>query len=327
MKQGLVIGRFYPFHCGHQYVIDTAITNCDQVTVIVEGRKNQIIPGTVRADWIKKIYPQLEVKLVYHNLESEDDEGWAKSTIKWLGYKPDLVFTSETYGDNYAKLMGAKHFPVDIPRKKFPISGTKIREQPHYYSNFLRPIVRAYFVRRICIVGAESTGTTSLARHLAKTYKTSWVPEFGRYYSEGKYTSKYSEWEDSEFEFIAKMQNNFEDELAKYANRVLFCDTNSLVTYFWQEFFMGKGTRDVEKLFKNRKYDLYIVTDIDIPFVQDNVRVGKRRKWFHQKLISTLEKCNQKYIIVSGSPKERLAETKKAVDEIIRNYKIEEKIL
>jgi|SRR3989338_350214 len=326
MKKGLVIGKFYPLHAGHQYLIDTALSQSNQVTAIVTGKKNQIIPASVRTDWIKQIYPHVNVKLVYHNIPDDADELWAKNTIKWLGFKPDIVFTSEKYGDHYSHLMGAKHIAVDIPRHKFPISGTKIRERPHFYPHYLHPIVRAYFVKRICIIGAESTGTTTMAQELAKLYKTSWVPEFGRYYSEGKKPSE-SKWENSEFVHIAKVQNSFEDELAKYSKKVLFCDTNSLVTYVWQEFFMGESTQEVENLFKKRKYSLYIITDTDIPYVQDSVRIGKRRDWMHKRLIEILKTHNQPHIVVSGHLKKRLDFSKDAVDEIIKNYKIEEKIL
>lgn len=328
MKKGLVIGKYYPFHAGHQYVIDTALKNSDHVTAIVTGKKGQIIPASIRANWIRQIYPQITVKLVYHNIPDDADQLWAKNTIRWLGFKPDIVFTSENYGDNYAKLMGTKHIAVDIPRKVFPISGTKIREKPLEHLDFLHPVVRAYFVRRICLLGAESSGTTTLSIALAKKFKTSWVPEFGRSYSEGKYTSKFSKWEDSEFEYMAKTQNSSEDKLAGYANKVLFCDTNSLVTYVWQEFFMGQGTIGVERLFKNRQYDLYLVTNMDnMPFVKDNVRVGKKREWVQKRLIETLEKHKQKYVIVSGSQSARINKSTKLVKDLIKNYKIEEKIL
>ncbi|MBI3341949.1 AAA family ATPase [Candidatus Curtissbacteria bacterium] len=327
MKKGLVIGKFYPLHAGHQYLIETALSNSDQVAVIVTGKKDQIIPATIRAAWIREIYPQVEVKLVYHNIADDNDEAWAKNTIKWLGFKPDIVFTSENYGDHYSQLMGAKHVPVDIPRIKFPISGTKIREKPHFYSQFLHPIVRAYFVKRVCLIGAESTGTTTLAEALAKLYKTSWVPEFGRFYTEGKVTSKHYKWADREFTYIAQTQNGLEDELAKYASKVLFCDTNSLATYVWQELFLKRGTEEVKKLYTGRSYDLYIVTGIDVPFTRDNIRVKVKRVWMHKRFIDILEKSGQRYIVATGDLKNRIAQSEKEIKKVLQDYKIEEKIL
>ncbi len=164
----------------------------------------------------------------------------------------------------------------------------------------------SYIVKRVCILGAESTGTTTLAKELANRFKTAWVVEFGRYYSICKKASKFSRWENKEFEYIAKIQNSMEDQLALYANKVLFCDTNALVTYAWQEYFLGKGTREVEAQFKNRKYDLHVITDIDIPYVQDEVRRGKRRKQFHERLIELLNYYKQDYIVASGSLDERI---------------------
>lgn len=142
MKKALVIGKFYPLHAGHQYLIETALSQSDQVTIIVTGKKGQIIPAHIRASWIRQIYPQVKVKVVYHKLPAKDDEVWAKYTVKWLGFKPDMFFTSTPDEQKYAKLMGAKLVEVDIHRKKFPISGTEIRKYPLLYKEFLHPIVR-----------------------------------------------------------------------------------------------------------------------------------------------------------------------------------------
>ncbi|HSX19265.1 MAG TPA: AAA family ATPase [Candidatus Saccharimonadales bacterium] len=328
MRRGVVIGKFYPFHKGHQYVIETALKKVDFLTVIVTGKHGQLIKPSVRASWIKKIYPQVKVKLIYHNIADDDDEKWAKKTVEWATYKPDFVFTSENYGDHWAQLMGAVHVAVDIPRKVFPISGTKIRENPLEYLDFLHPVVRSYFVRKICIVGAESTGSTTLSVALAKELKTGWTFEFGRYYWQGKMDSKFAKWDHREFAYIAKVQNQLEDELGGYSNKVLICDTNSLVTYAWEEFFMKKGSLKVEKLFTNRKYDLYIVTDVDIPFVSDGVRVAKnRREQMHKQFIELLKKYGQKYIVVSGSVAKRVQASKVAIDKVVSSYQIDEKIL
>src|SRR5579872_188436 len=106
MTRGVVVGKFYPFHLGHQYVIDTALSRVDALTVIVTGKYGQIINPSIRASWIKKIYPKVKVKLVYHDIADNDDEMWAKKTIEWVGFKPDMVFTSEHYGDHWAEQIG-----------------------------------------------------------------------------------------------------------------------------------------------------------------------------------------------------------------------------
>jgi HTH-type transcriptional repressor of NAD biosynthesis genes len=186
-KQGLVVGKFYPPHKGHKYLIDTAQSQCEKVTVIVCYKQTETIPGTLRAQWLQEIHPGARIILIEdYKLADDDSEGWAAYTKEILGYTPNAVFTSEDYGDLYAKFMGCVHVLVDKERATIPVSGTLVRSDPLQHLNYLEPTVRSYFVKRVCVLGAESTGTTTLARALAEHYQTAWALEYGRYYSEGK---------------------------------------------------------------------------------------------------------------------------------------------
>jgi nicotinamide mononucleotide transporter len=141
----VVIGKFYPLHTGHSYLIDTAVSKVQTVTVIVCNRKGETIPGTLRAQWIKKIHPQVDVKIIEDVYDPDDSAVWAQKTIEWLGYIPEFVFTSEQYGDAYAKFMENTHILVDGKRQKYPVSGTKIRSNPKKYFSFLSPAVQQYY--------------------------------------------------------------------------------------------------------------------------------------------------------------------------------------
>src|SRR3989344_3768303 len=102
-NRGVVIGKFYPPHRGHKYLIDRARSQCDQLTVIVCWKSTQLISGVERARWIQEIHPDVHVKLLDdERLTDDDSEGWAKNTLDVLGFTPDAVFTSESYGDPYA---------------------------------------------------------------------------------------------------------------------------------------------------------------------------------------------------------------------------------
>lgn len=318
MVKGLVIGKFYPPHKGHKYLIDTAKSQVDQLTVIVCDKKGQTIPGELRAKWIREIHPGVKVMVINDTLDQDDSKAWAENTIKWLGYVPDVVFTSEDYGDLYAKYMGSKHILVDKERKIIPISGTQIRNNPYANWDFIEPCVRAYFSKRICVLGAESTGTTTMAQALAKYYQTVWVPEYGRVYSEAKMYSKYGqEWNTQEFEHIAKEQNRLEDKMAELSNRLVICDTNAFVTSIWHERYMSKHSSKVDRFAKNRKYDLYLVTDVDIPFVQDGTRDGEHiREWMHQRFVAELQKRKLPFVILSGSHEKRLGEAIKSINDL-----------
>ena len=88
-------------------------------------------------------------------------------------------------------------------------------------------MIPAHAVKRVVIIGSESSGTTTLARALAEHYHTTWVPEFGRTYSEGRQSCG-QPWRSDEFTFIAIEQARMEDALATMANEVLMCDTDRL---------------------------------------------------------------------------------------------------
>ena len=118
--------------------------------------------------------------------------------MKFLGYRPDVVYSSERYGKSWSEAMGCKYVNVDIARTTVPISGTKVRQDILDSWRYLSDPVKAGLALRIVIVGAESTGTTTLSRDVAATLKVPWVPELGRYYTESILTTNY-EWFDEDF--------------------------------------------------------------------------------------------------------------------------------
>lgn len=158
---------------------------------------------------------------------------------------------------------------------------------PLGFWDFLEPPVRGYYAKRICIVGAESTGKTTLACRLAAHYGTEWVAEYGREASErmmakiGRY-----EWKSEDFAEIARIQCERENEAARRANRILICDTDAFATANWHRRYMGERSEAVERIAReHRTPDLYLVSSSDSPFVQDGFRDGEGiRDWMHAVL-------------------------------------------
>jgi cytidyltransferase-like protein len=126
LKRGLVIGKFYPPHRGHKFLIDTALRQVDHLDVIICVRPDQTIPGSMRGSWLRAMHPSANVVEVADPGHDNDSHFWAEYTRKILGYAPDAVFTSEDYGDEYARFLGSIHIKVDPERRQVPISGTKI---------------------------------------------------------------------------------------------------------------------------------------------------------------------------------------------------------
>ena len=316
---GLVIGKFYPPHAGHQNLIQTAQRQVEHLTVLVCRKLGEQPEARLRSQWLQELHPQAQVQLMDDIGDHDNSQVWADYTLRFLGHAPDVVFTSEDYGVLYAKYMGCDHVLVDRNRQQVSCAGRWIRRAPYAYWQFLPPPVRAYYALRIAIVGAESTGTTTLARDLAHKYETAWVPEYGRLYSEGKWAAQDGkDWRTEEFLHIARMQNQAEDELARLANKVLICDTTAFATAVWHERYLGFWSEEVEKLSAGRQYGLHIITEDSIPFVQDGLRDGQHiRHEMHLKFLTELQARGLKHMIAQGSRNERLREAKKMIDALL----------
>ena len=177
-------------------------------------------------------------------------------------------------------------------------------------------------VKRVCVVGAESTGTTTLAQRLAAYYRTLWVPEYGREYSErlaseGVDLWHYG-WHSEEFVHIARVQQEREDKMAAKANRVLICDTDALATAIWHERYMGSRSEGVEALALARNYDLYLLTGCEIPFVQDGIRDGESlREWMTHRFEEVLTEHRRHWLKLSGPIEQRLVAATTSVDKLL----------
>jgi HTH-type transcriptional regulator, transcriptional repressor of NAD biosynthesis genes len=311
MTRGLVIGKFYPPHRGHKFLIESALRVVDHLDVVICVPADQAISGALRQRWLQEIHPSANVLQVEDIGQDDDSEVWAAYTEEILGQAPDIVFTSEDYGDAYARFLGCRHVLVDRARHKVPISGTKIRSNPLAYWSFMEPCVRAHYVRRVCVVGAESTGTTTLAQDLAKHYETVWVPEYGHEYCEklasaGVNLRDYC-WNSSEFTTIARTQVELNRKMARDANRFLICDTDALATSIWHERYMGSRSSEVEEIAASNSPHLYILTDCDIPFVQDGLRDGESiRRWMTDRFEQELIGRGLPWIKVSGTQEHRI---------------------
>lgn len=316
---GLVIGKFLPPHKGHGLLIETALEQVEQLTVLVCADTADPIPAPLRAAWLRERYPEAAVRVVPSTgMDPDDSVLWARATISWLGRAPDVVFTSEPYGQPFSCALGCAHVSVDPPRRRVPIAARQIRAQPLAHVEFLEPAVRAYFIPRIVLVGTESTGKTTLAQGLAAYYRTAWVPEYGRAFSEGLLRSHESAWTTRDFVHIALMQQRLEDELARHAHRVLICDTDAFATSLWHELYMGHQAPAVQRLAKRRRYALYLLAGDEIPWMDDGTRDRKEeRGGFQARFLEELRSQGKPFVVVSGAVDARLSTAVAAIDELL----------
>jgi NadR type nicotinamide-nucleotide adenylyltransferase len=163
---------------------------------------------------------------------------------------------------------------------------------------------------KIAVIGAESTGKTALTEALAAHYNTNWVIEFSRPYLEalGKpYTAR-------DVEAIARGQMKIEDTMAAETPEILFCDTNLLVIKIWMDHAYGATPNWILKEIEQRKYDLHILTDWDIPYEPDPLREHpEMRDYFTALYKHELDSRQLNNIIASGTPEQRLTQSQKAI--------------
>lgn len=172
---------------------------------------------------------------------------------------------------------------------------------------------------KVVLFGPESTGKTTLSKQLARHYNTVWVPEYAREYLQNKWNNKRKTCENSDLVPIAIGQIKLENELAKKADKVLICDTDLLETKVYSEEYYG-GFVDpfLDKAAIKNHYDLYLLTYIDTPWEEDDLRDRPElRLEMFNAFENTLKKYKRPYLLLKGDKKTRIEKAIKAIDEII----------
>jgi NadR type nicotinamide-nucleotide adenylyltransferase len=169
-------------------------------------------------------------------------------------------------------------------------------------------------VSKVCIIGPECTGKTVLSGALAKHLNTVWVEEYARAYL-NRLNKPY---EESDLIKIAHGQLRMEDEWANEANKILVCDTNLLVIKVWSEFKYGHVDKSILQLIQERKYDLYLLTYIDIPWIADPLREHPdRREELYNIYLREMKSQSVPFVEIKGTEQQRLDMALAAIDKHI----------
>ena len=172
---------------------------------------------------------------------------------------------------------------------------------------------------KVVLFGPESTGKTTLSRQLARHYNSVWVPEYAREYLQNKWNNERKTCEPEDLLPIAKGQMKLENKLAKKTETVLICDTDLLETKVYSEaYYVGSCDPILEKYALQNQYDLYFLTYIDTPWVEDDLRDKPNErlrmfKAFEKELI----KQKRPYVLLKGDKKTRLNEAIKHIDKLL----------
>lgn len=315
--RGMLLGKFMPPHRGHVYLADFACNYCEDVTILVCTRTCEPIRGELRYQWMRELCPRAKVVHVTEDLPQTPEEHpefwsiWRDVVHEHAGKHMDYVFASEMYGYKLAEVLGARYIQCDPDRDSLTVSGTAIRTDPMAYWEHIPHCVRPHYVKRVCVFGPESTGKTTLARDLARQYQTVWVSEHARPLLD----VKQGRCDPEDIPMIVHGQVASEEALARQANRVLFCDTDVLTTTIWSRVLFGQCPQWIDDLARQRTYDLYLLLDVDVPWVDDEQRyLPHKRREFFDLCEQALRKDGRRYVRLSGTWEDRFRGACEAVD-------------
>lgn len=357
LRHGLVVGKFYPPHLGHLHVIEAATRACTQVTVLVMAAACESIPLAERVAWLERALasePGVVVTGVRCDVpvDFDDPHVWeAQLAVMRAALARDTrpavdgVFSSEPYGPELAARFGARHGPVDPRRQVCPVSASQIRADPAGYWDYLVPDARAGLAVRVVVVGAESTGTTTVAELLADHYRsrggvwarTRCVGEAGREYTVAKWEQARAAattaggpepaldelaWAPADFDAVAAEQTRRENEAAAAGSPLLVCDTDAFATSIWERRYLAGAARGIQPWATSLlpRHDLYLLTSHEgVPWHDDGLREGDltiraaMTSWF----ASSLTTAGHSWVLLTGSLHDRVTLAVRATSDVL----------
>ncbi|MRH43340.1 multifunctional transcriptional regulator/nicotinamide-nucleotide adenylyltransferase/ribosylnicotinamide kinase NadR [Aquibacillus halophilus] len=339
MTVGFIGGKFLPLHLGHVYAIIYASAMVDELYIVLSHSKQRdkelcddtkmnYVPDYIRLRWLSKLTKDMpHVKVIpIEDDYGNDDYDWREGSQlikKKIGKPIDYVFSSEpSYKDIFAELYpDSKHILIDPNRKHVNISASKIRAEGIFHNwNFIPDIIKPYFVKRVVVVGTESCGKSTLVRNLAKIYNTAYVAEYGRtVYEELGCDGIITEEDYQQIAYGHKME---EIKAIESANKLLFIDTEAIVTQFYSNLYNNEHQTVLDEIAKLQDYDLWIFLEPDVKWVHDGLRkhgteVERLKNNNHLKTL--LDKQNIQYKILKGNYEKRLKGAMELIEDIMKN--------
>lgn len=271
-KHGLVIGKFMPFHKGHEYLVRFASYNCAQLSVVVDCFKDQQLPPSVRANWIKEQFPNVNVIALEKEMPqdpSETPDFWNIWTTELNKVAPntDLLCASMDYGYHLSQVLHCAFKPLDFERSSINISASQIKTDPFKYWDFLADSTKEHYVKKICFIGPESTGKSTIAQKLASHFNTIYVPEYAKTVISGQNGQFF----EKNLEECAFSQIQTEKALARNSNKIMFCDSDALTTIAWCKVLFPNIPipPSLLKIASTQKYEKTFLFYPDTTFVHD----------------------------------------------------------
>ena len=283
MKRGFFLGKFMPLHKGHILVCDVACSLVDELTVLVCTRDCEPIDGAARLRWVQQS---------------------VKSNVRVLHLDRDIPQEPSEHPD---------FWPI---WNTVPVSASLIRQEPFRHWQHIPQAVRPYYQQRVCVLGPESTGKSTLVEELARRFDTSYISEYGRTY-DALYRQG-QDWEDDDFLQLALGHAAISKETSKRAGPLVFEDTDLLQTIVWAKYLLNSVPDELQNLLNHwQPADHYLLLKPDVEWIDDGTRYSgdnSVREWFFDELLALLKAHEFSYeIIYGGNWNDRTAAAKDKV--------------
>ncbi|HEY5417206.1 MAG TPA: ATP-binding protein [Gemmatimonadaceae bacterium] len=173
-------------------------------------------------------------------------------------------------------------------------------------------------MKRVVVTGSECTGKTTLAGDLARQFGTVCVAEYAREYLDRKVATTGLPLDERDVEPIARGQIAAEDRGAATAKGLLVLDTDLVSTTVYARHYYGACPAWIDQAARDRRGDLYLLCDIDVPWVADSVRDRPHhREHIHALFVEALDTLGAPYVLIRGSWAARLTTAVAAVSELL----------
>ena len=303
------MGKFLPPHAGHVFLCDSAAAMVDEMSVLLCPTDAEPIEGDLRKKWLTELLPGCRILHMHRDIPQAPEDHpdfwpiWRSAIADYHPEPIDRVFGSEPYVFRLAEELTARPVLIDPERSVFSVSGREVRSDPAGNWPFVPGIVRPYFQRRICLLGPESSGKSTLAKYLVDRFGATLMPEYGRDYD--AYYRQGVDWCENDFVALAETHKAMRMALARSANPLIIEDTDAVQTAAWAEMLLGGVPKELETFITVADLaDLYILLTPEPNWIDDGTRyTGDQatRMMFFETCKQYLLGAGADYLEISGT--------------------------